>query len=274
MDRAMSLKLRITAALVALASGLAVGSASARELVGGCTPGSHWGTPHQELAPAVLQLVNAHRSTLGLQPLRISSALAASAVWKARHMARYNYFGHDDPAPPVARSALDRIRACGYGGTWAGENIAEGFRTPATVMQAWLNSPEHRAAIENARFNAIGIGVAAGARGAFYWVQDFGSTAAAVRGGVLKARRDIRIVRRNGQIVIRALANDRHPAGTSMWITSLPTLPHHGAAYGGPNRILYRPAANFVGRDSFRYTVADSVGGRSTARIVVRVTRG
>lgn len=188
-------------------------------------------------------------------------------------MARYGYFGHDDPAPPVARTALDRIRACGYGGAYAGENIAEGFRTPATVMQAWLNSPGHRANIENAQFSAIGIGVATSSTGVFYWVQDFGSRADSVGAGILQARRDIRVTRRNRAIVIKVLDNDRHPSGTSILVKSLPTLPHHGAAYGSPGQILYRPVHNFVGRDSFTYTAADSLGAESTARVVIRVRR-
>ncbi len=265
-------KLRIFIPVAVLTAALGGATAAGRG-GGGCTVGAGWGKAHQELAPAVVQLVNAHRSALGLRALQNSPALTASAVWKARHMARYGYFGHDDPAPPVARTVLERIRACGYGGVYTGENIAEGFRTAATVMQAWLNSPPHRADIENANFSASGVGVAASASGTVYWVQDFGSRADRVGGGAFHARRDVRVTRRNRQIVIRPLSNDRHPGGTSMWIASLPSLPHHGAAYGSPSQILYRPAANFVGSDSFSYTAADSLGAQSTAVIVVHIRR-
>ena len=87
------------------------------------------------------------------------------------------YMQHDDPAPPVARTVSDRLAACGYpiGSVGWGENIAYGYATPADVMNAWLNSPGHRANIENASYRAIGVGVARNAAGIYYWTQDFGT---------------------------------------------------------------------------------------------------
>jgi len=274
MNRQMSLKLRLLAVAAALLTGVGVAAASGiRGAAGGCTAEASWGTPHQDLAPAVIELVNAHRATLGLQPLHRSASLTASAIWKARHMARYGYFGHDDPAPPLARTVLDRIRECGYTGASIGENIAAGFRTPALVMQAWLNSPGHRAAIENGQFAAIGVGVATSANETFFWVQDFGSSVDRAAAVILQARRDVRMTRKNRRIVIKVLDNDRHPAGAQLSVTGLTTLPRHGTAVVTANEIVYRPARNFAGRDAFRYAVTDDLGGHSTARVVVRVRR-
>ena len=90
-------------------------------------------------------------------------------------MATYGYMAHDDPAPPVARTAGDRIAACGYGGGW-GENIAAGFQTPAAVLAAWLQSPGHRANIENPSYVVTGSGASATAGGVMVWAQDFGQT--------------------------------------------------------------------------------------------------
>lgn len=268
----MAFKLRLLVPVAAIAAVLGGTTASGRVLGGGCVVGASWGQPRQALAPAVIQLVNAHRATLGLRALQSTPSLTASAVWKARHMARYGYFGHDDPAPPVARTALDRIRACGYTGNYVGENIADGFRTPATVMQAWLNSPGHRENIENPNFGAIGVGVAASSSGTVYWVQDFGSSVDGVGPQILRARRDVRVIRRNRSIVIRVLSNDRHPAGSALgvlWITA----PHHGNAYLRNGIVTYRPSPNFVGRDSFRYAITDGLGGTSTARVLIHVRR-
>ena len=66
------------------------------------------------------------------------------------------------------------MAACGYPGVEVGENIAAGYRSPASVMQAWLLSPGHRANIEAPGWKVIGIGVAQSARGTLLWVQDFG----------------------------------------------------------------------------------------------------
>src|SRR4029077_17487711 len=88
--------------LAACVAGSIAGSAGhafrAAEAVGDCTTGSDWGTPKQDLAPAVRTLVTPHRSSRGLWHLRISPPLTNAALWKARHMAKYGYFGHDDPA--------------------------------------------------------------------------------------------------------------------------------------------------------------------------------
>ncbi len=142
-------------------------------VVGDCTPGAGFRPGNAALADAVIRLVNQHRAGLGLRALKVSPTLEASAVWKARHMATNGYIGHDDPAPPVARTAAERIAACGYRGGW-GENIAAGFATPAAVLAAWLQSPGHRANIENPAYVVTGAGASVSSGGVTTWAQDFG----------------------------------------------------------------------------------------------------
>lgn len=127
-----------------------------------------------DLASQAIQLVNAHRASLGLRTLAVSPGLAASAAWKARHMAAYAYLAHNDPAPPVARSAAERLVACGYSAGW-GEIVGAGYQTAQAIVAAWLGSPGHRANIENPTYVAIGSGAAAGGAGV-YWAQDYGTT--------------------------------------------------------------------------------------------------
>jgi uncharacterized protein YkwD len=159
----------VAAAVPALRASRALGATAA------CTPGP-WPAANASLAQQVADLTNQHRASLGLVALSFDTTLSDSAVWKARHMAQYGYFGHDDPAPPVARSAYSRALQCGYSSNagW-GENIAYGQPSPSAVMSAWIGSPGHRANIEAASFRAIGVAVAADAAGRLYWVEDFGS---------------------------------------------------------------------------------------------------
>jgi uncharacterized protein YkwD len=161
-------------AIVAVAAPHPVAPTATAAIVGDCTPASDWGTARQDYATQVVDLVNKHRASLGLAPLKVSPTLTNSAVWKARHMAEYRYMTHNDPAPPVARTAADRIQTCGYNSGW-GENIAYGYSTPQAVMNAWLNSPDHRANIEKATFKVIGVGAAAADSGTLYWAQNFGT---------------------------------------------------------------------------------------------------
>ena len=142
-----------------------------------CTPDTSWGTPDRSDAQQVAVQLNQQRAANGLGPLQLSPTLTASAEWKSLHMSFYNYFDHSDPAPPVARDAGTRMSDCGYTNAGKGENIAEGYNTPSTVMDAWMNSPGHRANILGATYVVMGVGVAINANGSFYWTVDFGSVA-------------------------------------------------------------------------------------------------
>lgn len=171
-----ALPTRLIAAAALAALGLVaarlVGEAGAAT-TGECAPASSWPAAQPAAATAVLAAVNAHRATRGLAALRISTTLTASATWKARHMAAYDYMAHDDPAPPAARSFFGRVAACGFAGA-AGENIARGYPTAAAVVHAWLADPPHRANIERG-WSTTGIAVAVGGTGVRYWVEDFGT---------------------------------------------------------------------------------------------------
>jgi uncharacterized protein YkwD/chitodextrinase len=142
--------------------------------VGDCNPGATWPANRQDYADRVVVLVNQHRAAMGLVQLKVSSTMTGAAVWKARHMAYYGYMQHDDPAPPIVRTWFQRVQACGYPGSGAGENIAYGYTTPEAVMAGWLNSPGHKANIENPSYRVIGVGSAGATR--VYWSQDFGTT--------------------------------------------------------------------------------------------------
>jgi uncharacterized protein YkwD len=164
-------------ALVAAApTGVPGAPSAAQAVVGDCTPGSDWGTLRTDFATRVVELVNQHRASLGLSQLAVATAPTNAAVWKARHMAKYLYMTHDDPAPPVARTTAQRMEACGVTGGW-GENIAYGYSTPEAVMQGWLGSAGHRANIENPSYRSIGVGSAASSTGRVYWAQAFSTQA-------------------------------------------------------------------------------------------------
>ena len=139
----------------------------------GCSFGSGWGAKKPALAKQVVTQVNAYRSRRGLSRLVVNPQLTKAAEWKAGHMARFNYFAHNDRAG-ANRSPAQRLSACGYrGGTW-GENLAFGFQNAGAAMTGWINSSGHRANLENPRFTAIGVGVVARGGGSVYWAQSFG----------------------------------------------------------------------------------------------------
>jgi uncharacterized protein YkwD len=140
----------------------------------GCTPDGGWPAARPDLAAQVVDLINAHRAQIGLEPLVVSPTLTDVATWKARHMAAYAYLAHDDQGP-APRTASDRMAACGYPSATWGENIAMGYATPQAVVDAWLASPGHRANIERADY--VATGVAGAGTDQMYWAQSFGSVA-------------------------------------------------------------------------------------------------
>ncbi|MCJ8502423.1 CAP domain-containing protein [Desulfatitalea alkaliphila] len=117
---------------------------------------------------AVLDLVNQERSKHDRLPLAADDRLAASARAHSRDMSDNNYFSHTSQD---GRTAGQRITAAGYAWSTYGENIAKGYRTPETVVLAWMNSTGHRQNILNQHFCDLGVGYVASG---YYWTQNFG----------------------------------------------------------------------------------------------------
>jgi hypothetical protein len=76
---------------------------------------------------------------------------------------------------------------------------------------------------------------------------------------------------RNSPVTVTVRANDVDADGNALSITNVgATL--HGAAVANPNgTITYTPNTNFIGPDSFTYTVSDGQGGTDTATVNITV---
>ncbi|MYV48485.1 CAP domain-containing protein [Streptomyces sp. SID2888] len=118
---------------------------------------------------AVLNLVNQERAKVGCSPLTANAPLQRLAADFSQDMATRNFFDHTDPG---GKDPWDRAGVLGITGL-GGENIARGQATAEAVMEAWMNSPGHRANILNCDFQTLGVGVHFGSGGP-WWTQDFG----------------------------------------------------------------------------------------------------
>jgi len=118
----------------------------------------------------VASLVNQERAKKGLQPLSTNWQLARVARYKSTDMMNKNYFSHTSP---TYGSPFNMMESFGIKFSSAGENIAMGQRTPEEVMNAWMNSPGHRANILGGNFSQIGVGYAKDTSGRIYWTQMF-----------------------------------------------------------------------------------------------------
>ncbi len=70
---------------------------------------------------------------------------------------------------------------------------------------------------------------------------------------------------------VAVLTNDTDLDGDTLAVSSVST-PAHGTAVVEGLAVLYTPAANYNGPDSFTYTVGDGNGGSATATVTVTVT--
>ncbi|NLB33736.1 MAG: hypothetical protein GX818_08260 [Tissierellia bacterium] len=118
----------------------------------------------------VVELVNVERQKAGLSTLKMDSAISNVARAKSKDMAVNNYFAHQSP---TYGSAGDMLRQFGISWSAWGENIASGQRTPEIVVNAWMNSPGHRANILSNNFSKIGVGYVTNSNGTPYWTQIF-----------------------------------------------------------------------------------------------------
>jgi len=123
----------------------------------------------------VVDLVNQQRAAAGLAPLRINDTLTDDAQSYADYMAKANFFAHQGPDGSNLETRAD---AAGYT-TWTflAENLAAGQPTPQRVVQAWMNSPSHRANILAPDATEIGLGHAFGPGTTYgnYWALEFGT---------------------------------------------------------------------------------------------------
>jgi hypothetical protein len=133
------------------------------------------------LPAVVIDKTNDARAKLDEEPLRRSAVLDEAARLKAEDMAKNNYFAHHSPSGVSPWHWFDEV---GYVYAYAGENLAVHFTDSKAVVEAWLNSPTHRANIANAQYQEIGVGTALGEYEGFetvFVVQLFGTPAAPIQ---------------------------------------------------------------------------------------------
>ncbi|MGW5471099.1 CAP domain-containing protein [Streptomyces chartreusis] len=122
-------------------------------------------------AAEVVELTNRERARAGLRPLAADPTLTVAAQSYSADMAARAFYSHTSPE---GTQPWDRAAAAGSRMRAIGENIACGQRSPAEVVEGWMNSPGHRANILKRDFTHIDIGFAGGGPAGTYWTQLFG----------------------------------------------------------------------------------------------------
>jgi len=123
----------------------------------------------------VIKRTNVQREINGLPSLKESTRLDLSSEAKVQDMFDNQYFDHTSPS---GRGVKDLAILAGYDFITIGENLALGnFEDDEALVQAWMDSPGHRANILNETYTEIGVAVVKGIfEGESTWlaVQHFG----------------------------------------------------------------------------------------------------
>ncbi|MDL2271519.1 CAP domain-containing protein [Desulfovibrio sp. OttesenSCG-928-I05] len=116
----------------------------------------------------VLRLTNVHRAANGLPALAGDTRLDAVAAVRAEEVLRS--FSHTRPDGSEWTVLLDK-----HSIPWRAnaENIAAGQKNAEAVVEAWMNSPGHRANILSKNVTRLGVGARINADGRIGWVQTF-----------------------------------------------------------------------------------------------------
>ena len=107
----------------------------------------------------LLILTNQQRQDNNLPALTDNSELDQAAANKAADMFSKNYWAHNSPD---GTTPWVFIKNAGYNYIYAGENLARGFNSASDVVNAWMNSPEHRQNILSPDYRNVGFAVATG----------------------------------------------------------------------------------------------------------------
>jgi uncharacterized protein YkwD len=120
----------------------------------------------EQYADAITCLLNARRAAAGRRALTASDQLQRAAVRHSADMVFLGFFAHSGPG---RSTMVRRLRSSGYirrGFAWrVGENLAWGtgsLGTPRSIVDGWMESPEHRANLLFPGFKDLGVGVVHG----------------------------------------------------------------------------------------------------------------
>lgn len=119
-----------------------------------------------EMAEEILQLINEHRASLGMNAIRKDQQHASAyAVDHTKYMIELQEINHDNFH--YRTEALKN-----QGAQKVGENVAYGYTDAQSVVTAWLNSPNHKRAIEG-DYTHSGFGIVPSNTGSYYFTQLF-----------------------------------------------------------------------------------------------------
>lgn len=104
----------------------------------------------------VVARMNAMRAEKSLPPLVVSDKLTRAAESRMQDMIDGEWWSHESPD---GLSPFFWLSAADYDYMYAAENLAAGFETTPVLVEAWMESPGHRANIMGVQYAECGIAI-------------------------------------------------------------------------------------------------------------------
>jgi uncharacterized protein YkwD len=117
-------------------------------------------SPSSGYENTLLREINEVRRQHNLEALRVSKALTEAADFHSRAMAARGFFAHESADGSSFWKRVERFYPSRGFRYWsAGENLAYGSPTisPGWTVQAWMNSPGHRANLLSGTWQEVGL---------------------------------------------------------------------------------------------------------------------
>jgi len=115
----------------------------------------------------ILNLVNEYRKEQGLSTLSKLNVISSVAKTHTSYMVEIGKVNHDN------FSERHEMLVNNAKATTVGENVAYGYNSSESVVNAWLNSPGHKKIIEDKTFTHFGISTEKDANGRNYFTHIF-----------------------------------------------------------------------------------------------------
>jgi cysteine-rich secretory family protein len=121
--------------------------------------------PGSDLQPDATNIAQTEDATLCMINVALTKndVLLAAALEHSHDMVDNKFFSHDSSSGDDFEGRIIRFRYAPTNVLWeAGENLAWGtlsLSTPASIVDSWMHSPEHRDNILNPDFKELGVGI-------------------------------------------------------------------------------------------------------------------
>jgi len=122
---------------------------------------------YTSLESEIITLINDYRSENGLSTLNVLNIVSFEAGTHSNYMVQVGEVNHDNfnQRYQYLVANADAISAS--------ENVAYGYNSAQSVVNAWLNSPSHKEIISNPSFTDFGISTKTDNEGKYYYTNIF-----------------------------------------------------------------------------------------------------